>query len=226
MHYPNTQTGFFLSRPNRFVALVDLNGETVVCHVKNTGRCKELLIPGAKVVIQPSQSKGRKTPFTLLAVYKGDRLVNIDSQIPNHVFAKWVSLGNLFPSHAVVRPEWRHGDSRFDFLVTWDDKKALVEVKGVTLEEEGVALFPDAPTERGVRHLTGLAAAVADGFDAYAVFIIQMKGVQYFAPNEKMHPAFANALKDAQNKGVTVLALDCDVTEDSITARSFVPVCL
>ncbi len=224
MEYRHTQTGVFLTRLNRFVALAEANGETVACHVKNTGRCKELLVPGAKVVLQSSFAQGRKTPYTLLAVYKGGRIVNIDSQIPNRVFAEWVEKGNLFPSETKLRPEWKYGDSRFDFLADGGGRKALIEVKGVTLEENGVALFPDAPTERGVKHLHSLANAVAEGFDAYAVFVVQMKGVTIFAPNEKMHPAFAEALRKAHAAGVNILALDCVVTENSIIAGDLLPV--
>ena len=226
MDYQNSKAGIFLCRPNRFIAQVDVDGTIETCHVKNTGRCRELLLPGATVLLEECRGEKRKTKFDLIAVYKGQRLINMDSQIPNKVFAEWVGKGNLFSPNATLRPEVRFGNSRFDFFIEDGARKAFVEVKGVTLEEEGVALFPDAPTERGVKHLQELCRAAKDGFEAYAVFIIQMDGVRYFTPNAKMHKAFSDALHTAKKTGVQILALDCAVTEKGITAQNPVEVCL
>ncbi|NMA69118.1 MAG: DNA/RNA nuclease SfsA [Desulfitobacterium sp.] len=224
MFYTNIKEGRFISRPNRFIAHVEIEGQEEICHVKNTGRCKELLLPGAKVFLQESANPNRKTKFDLIGVYKGDLLVNIDSQVPNKVFREWLEKTNYIPHLTTIRPEYKYKNSRFDFYLEGDGKKILVEVKGVTLEEEGVALFPDAPTERGVRHIYELCEGREDGFEAYIVFIIQMKGIKYFIPNVKTHPAFGEALKYATARGVNVLALDCLVTEDSITADQFIEV--
>jgi sugar fermentation stimulation protein A len=237
MIYENIRRAVFLDRPNRFVAHIELEGRVEVCHVKNTGRCRELLIPGAAVLVQdvgrgfPSLAErdyhapsSRKTRYDLISVRKGERLINIDSAAPNKVFAEWVRAGGLFGDIKLLKPEVRFGGSRFDFYVEADSRRAFVEVKGVTLEEDGIARFPDAPTERGVRHLRELISCVEAGYDAYAVFAIQMKGVLYMEPNWAMHPAFGEALRDAARAGVTVLAVDCDVTEDSITAADAVEV--
>ena len=219
MIYENISRGVFVDRPNRFIANIELDGRLVACHVKNTGRCKELLIPGARVIVQRSDAPGRKTPCDLTAVWKGERLINMDAQAPNRVFGEWLVSGGLGFVPAPIRPEYTHVDSRFDFYFEAGPRKALVEVKGVTLEQEGVARFPDAPTERGVKHMRGLARAVAEGYDAYAVFIIQMRGVTRFEPNIATHPAFAEALRQARDAGVNILALDCDVRENSLSVR-------
>lgn len=224
MIYDETRRAVFLSRPNRFIAHVLLNGEETVCHVKNTGRCRELLVPGAAVILQKSGNPARKTAWDLIAVYKGERLINMDAAAPNAVCAQWLAAGGLGFVPEVLRPEQRHGDSRFDFYLERDGRGAFVEVKGVTLEEAGVVRFPDAPTQRGVKHLRGLARCVREGFDAYAVFIVQMRDVLYFEPNARTHPEFAAALREARDAGVNVLAMDCQVTENSLTVRSPVEV--
>lgn len=219
MKYGQILPAIFQSRPNRFIAHVSIGNETQICHVKNTGRCRELLIPGCQVFVEVSQNPARKTAYDLIAVRKGERLINMDSQAPNKVFREWVEAGGLFPGFTTLRPECVHGDSRFDFYVEAPKVRGFVEVKGVTLEEDGVVRFPDAPTERGVKHLEGLSACVREGFDAWIVFIVQMRGVRYLTPNNATHPAFGEALRAARDQGVRLLALDCDVTEDSITAR-------
>lgn len=224
MIYENIKRGVFLDRPNRFIAHIEIEGRIEVCHVKNTGRCRELLTDRAQVLVQETDSSTRKTKYDLIAVYKGSRLINMDASAPNHVFAEWVKSDGLFQRVDLIKPEQRFGASRFDFYMEADGQKAYVELKGVTLEEAGIARFPDAPTERGVKHLKELTACVRAGFDAYMVFIIQMKGVRYMEPNWATHPAFGEALRDAARKGVRVLALDCHVTENSIKARQPVDV--
>lgn len=224
MQYDNVVPAIFLDRPNRFIAHAMLEGRTVVCHVKNTGRCRELLIPGAEIYLQHMPAPTRKTQWDLIAVQKGDRLVNMDAAAPNAVFGEWLRAGGLGFWPETVKPEATHGDSRFDFFFTGPQGPAFAEVKGVTLEQDGVARFPDAPTLRGVKHLRGLARAVAEGYDAWAVFIIQMRGVERFEPAWDLHPEFGQALAEAAAAGVHVLALDCAVTPDSLTARQPVPV--
>ena len=224
MRYENIRPAIFLNRPNRFIANIRLDGNAVACHVKNTGRCRELLLPGARVLVQMSGAAGRKTSCDLIAVWKGSRLFNMDAQAPNRVFGEWLSGGGLGVTPGLIRPECTHGDSRFDFYFEANGRRAFAEIKGVTLEEEGVARFPDAPTERGVKHLHGLIRAVSEGYDAYAVFIIQMRGVTRFEPNWAVHPAFGHALQKAQAAGVRVLALDCDVTENSLAIHAPVQV--
>ena len=218
MTYDNIHEAVFLDRPNRFIAHILLNGQTQVCHVKNTGRCKELLLPGAEIFVQHSANPARKTAYDLIAVRKGERLINMDAVAPNKVFGEWLSAGGPGYVPELIRPECIHGDSRFDFYFEHGGRKAFAEVKGVTLEENGVVRFPDAPTERGVKHLHGLIRCVQEGFEAYAVFIIQMKGVKYFEPNRATHPEFAEALIQAARAGVKLLALDCDVEKDSLRA--------
>ncbi|MDR1621782.1 MAG: DNA/RNA nuclease SfsA [Synergistaceae bacterium] len=224
MQYSNIKQARFLWRPNRFIANIELGGQEEIAHVKNTGRCKELLVPGATIFVQKADSSSRRTQYDLIAVYKGSRLINMDSQAPNKVFAEFVRAGNLFENVTLIKPETRYKDSRADFYIEADGREIIVEVKGVTLEKDGVVLFPDAPTERGVRHLEGLCEAKAEGYDAYAVFIVQMKDVLYFTPNDETHKAFGDALRKAASEGVSVLAIDCDITESSILARDFVEV--
>lgn len=231
--YTNTREGRFISRPNRFIAQVQLAGETVTCHVKNTGRCRELLLPGARVILAAAANPLRKTAWDLVAVYKGDMLVNIDSQAPNRVARDWLQV--QYPG-ALIKAEHRVGASRLDFLVNllpdWDraagpqppDSLLYVEVKGVTLEVEGQALFPDAPTPRGARHLQELAHLARQGHQALALFVVQMRPVISFSPNDAMDPAFGAALRAAAASGVQVLALDCRVTENSLTAGNPVTV--
>lgn len=224
MYYTNIIEGKFLSRPNRFIAHVDINGSVEVCHVKNTGRCKELFIPGVPVFLQKSDNPNRKTKYDLIAVIKNGRMINVDSQIPNAAAAEWVENGNLFPEITYLKREKTYGSSRFDLYVESHQRRAFIEVKGVTLENDGLACFPDAPTQRGVKHVQELCSCLADGYEAYILFVIQMKGIHSFAPNWKTHPAFGEALLDAQNAGVQILAYDCDVTKDSIFLRNAVPV--
>ena len=218
MIYDNIFEAVFLDRPNRFIAHVFLDGHEQVCHVKNTGRCRELLVPGATVYIQKAANPARKTAYDLIAVRKGGRLINMDAAAPNKVFAEWLRAGGPGFVPELIRPECVHGDSRFDFYFEHSGKRAFAEVKGVTLEAEGVVRFPDAPTERGVKHLRGLIHCVEEDFEAYAVFIIQMKGVKFFEPNRATHPEFAQALAQAARAGVKLIALDCYVTKDSLTA--------
>ena len=224
MIYENTKEGVFISRPNRFIANVSIDGDTKVCHVKNTGRCKELLTEGARVILQRSDNQGRKTEYDLIAVYKGDELINIDSQAPNKVFGEWVRESGYFEDINLVRPECGYKKSRFDFYIETSNRKIFVEVKGVTLENDGVVLFPDAPTERGVKHLRELMDARKNGYDAYVFFVIQMKKCKYFTPNVTTHPEFASALREAQAAGVNVCAVNCTVGTDSLAIDSFVDV--
>lgn len=226
MHYTDIIEGKFLSRPNRFIAHVDINGSIEVCHVKNTGRCKELFVPGAAVFLQKSSNPNRKTKFDLIAVIKNGILINVDSQIPNAVAAQWIENGGLFPDVTYLKREKTYGNSRFDLYVETPERKAFIEVKGVTLENEGLACFPDAPTERGVKHVQELCKCINDGYEAYILFVIQMKGVRSFSPNWKTHPAFGEALLAAEKAGVHILAYDCDVTKDSIFMKDVVPVLL
>ncbi len=220
--YDEVLTGVFLRRPNRFIAHVQTESGLEICHVKNTGRCAELLVPGAEVTLAVGKNAGRKTRCDLVAVRKGDLYINMDSQAPNRAAAE--ALPQLFPGLTLLRPEAVFGSSRLDFYIEQGERKTYVEVKGVTLEENGLALFPDAPTERGVKHLKELENCLREGFGAAALFIIQMKGVSGFAPNRKTHPAFADALIHAQEAGVKVMAYDCDVTPDSMTVAEPVPI--
>lgn len=222
MKYDNIIRGTFLSRPNRFIAQVEIDGTVHTCHVKNTGRCKELLVEGARVILQESSNPERKTKYDLISVYKGDRLVNMDSQAPNKIFGEYIP--KLFKDVTYVRPETVYGSSRFDFYIEADDKKIFAEVKGVTLEQNNEAMFPDAPTDRGVKHITELCKAVEEGYEAYVVFIIQMKGIKSFSPNDKTHPQFGDALRAAEKAGVNIIALDCNVIEGEVTAENIVNV--
>ena len=224
MLYSNIHEGIFIERPNRFIANVMINGEPTVCHVKNTGRCRELLVPGARVLLEKSANPQRKTAYDLVKVYKGDRLVNMDSNAPNAVFGEFLRGGGLGFVPELVKPEYRHGDSRFDFYFEHDGKKAFAEVKGVTLESHNTARFPDAPTERGIKHLKGLMNCVKQGFDAYAVFVIQMRGIERFEPAWDKHREFGLALQQAAEAGVKVLAFDCYVTRDGLSIAGPVPV--
>lgn len=216
-----------MDRPNRFIANILICGQRAVCHVKNTGRCKELLIPGVTVYVQRASNPERKTQWDLIAVLKGGRLINIDSAAPNIVFGEWLRAGGLTGSPPeLVRPETVYKSSRFDFYFEYADQKAFAEIKGVTLEDNGAVLFPDAPTERGVKHLRGLIDCAQSGYEAYAVFIIQMKGVRYFTPNRATHPEFAAALKEAKDAGVNIIALDCVVTPEEILASERIEIML
>ena len=224
MHYQQVEKATFLARPNRFIAHVELAGEPVVCHVKNTGRCRELLVPGAEVWLEKGSNPGRKTAWDLIAVQKGEHLINMDAQAPNKVFAEWAA--QWVPELTALRSEVTYGQSRLDFCLETLHGLHYVEVKGVTLEENGHTRFPDAPTERGIKHLRELMRAVEEGHKASAVFIIQMEDVQDFAPNDATHPAFGAALRQAAAAGVQVVAVNCRVTPDSLEILGPIPVIL
>ena len=226
MEYGEITAGRFLDRPNRFIAHVEAGGAVQVCHVKNTGRCRELLVPGRTVYLERSRNPARKTAFDLIAADKAGRLINMDAQAPNRVFGEFAAAGGFLPDLTVIRPEVAWEDSRFDFYLEDRSGPILVEVKGVTLESDGEVLFPDAPTERGVKHLNGLARAAERGIRAAAVFVVQMEGVSRFRPNDATHPAFGQALRRAAAAGVAVRAYDCRVTPGSLTIREPVPVVL
>lgn len=256
MQYKKTITGIFHSRPNRFAAIVEVAGREEVCHVKNTGRCRELLIPGCKVILSDSQwnhhsetdpdtglplvsekkrTSARKTRYDLIAVYKGGLLINMDSQAPNAAAKEWLEAGGLFSlpqaqeaglgSHLrSLRPETVFGNSRFDFFLETDTCQMFLEVKGVTLEEQGVLKFPDAPTARGVKHLTELSACTRQGYRAGVLFVIQMENALYFTPNEQTHPAFAQTLRQVCEEGVLLFAMACQVTPDGMKISTPVPI--
>ena len=218
MRYGKMVPGIFLARPNRFVAHVEIDGAVQVVHVKNTGRCRELLPVGAKVWCLESDNPNRKTKYDLITVQKGERLINMDSQAPNVVAGEWLRAGGL-GSVENIKAEAYEGDSRFDFSFTKDGRKCFLEVKGVTLENDGVCAFPDAPTERGAKHLRGLTKLAQEGFGAYVLFVIQMSDVKYLHPNDATDPVFSAALREAAKCGVQILAMDCAVTEDSMNIR-------
>lgn len=230
MQYKRVVSGVFLARPNRFIARVASEGCEQTVHVKNTGRCKELLVPGAEVILSCADNPNRKTAFDLIAVTKqterGPVLINMDSQIPNDAAEEWLKKGLLFSKEARIRREVFYGDSRFDFYIEDGRRKAFLEVKGVTLEQGGIASFPDAPTERGVKHLGELVACLQEGYEAYILFVIQMKGISAFTPADSIHSAFGEALRQAAAAGVTVLARDCLVTPNSMEIADAVPIML
>ncbi len=223
MQYENVVEGKFLCRPNRFIAHIEIAGKEEICHVKNTGRCRELLPPGARVWCEVSGNPARKTKFDLIAVQKGNRLINMDSQAPNIAAGQWLKKGGLGQIED-LRAEQRWGDSRFDFSFTKDGRLCFLEVKGVTLETDGICAFPDAPTIRGTKHLRELAALARQGYGAYALFVIQMSDVRYLHPNAATDPAFAEALREAEKTGVKILAMDCKVTPDEMTLQNPVEV--
>ena len=223
--------GVFLSRPNRFIAYVKVDGREEKCHVKNTGRCRELLVPGCKVYLEESENPNRSTRFDLVATEKkiGDSsiLINMDSQAPNSVVEEWLRKGELFGEKIEVKREVTYSDSRFDFSITDESGRiSFLEVKGCTLEKNGVVMFPDAPTERGVKHVKELIKAKKEGYGAYILILVQMCGAKYFVPNWDTHPAFGEALREAERNGVVILCYDSIVTSDSITLFKSVPVVL
>ncbi len=205
-----------MDRPNRFIAHVEIGGKVETVHVKNTGRCRELLVPGGRVYLEESDNLSRKTRYDLIKVWKGDRLVNMDSQAPNKVVQEFIEQGKLFKDVNRLKPETTYGKSRFDFYVEAGDEKIFIEVKGVTLEEDGEVRFPDAPSERAVKHVEELVAAKRDGYQVYVIFVIQMENVKHFTPNDRTHKAFGDALRKAAAAGVQVLAYECLVTEDGL----------
>ncbi len=216
MQYANMTPGIFLARPNRFIAHVEIDGKVEICHVKNTGRCRELLPAGAQVWCQKCDSPSRKTKFDLITVRKGSRLINMDSQAPNIAAGEWLRSGGLGEISG-LRSEITHGDSRFDHAFTLNGRQCFLEVKGVTLENDGVCAFPDAPTERGTKHLRGLIRAAREGYGAYVLFVIQMSGIKSLHPNDVTDPVFAATLREAAQSGVNILAMDCQITPDSMT---------
>lgn len=225
MQYKRIVKGKFISRQNRFVATVAIDGVAHTVHVKNTGRCKELLLPDATVYLEVADNPSRRTAYDLVGVEKRladdtSVMINMDSQAPNRLAEEWLPKSGLFSPDAVYRREYTYGKSRFDFYITDGERKILLEVKGVTLEKDGVAYFPDAPTERGVKHIKELIAALEEGYEACILFVIQMKGITEFRPNDKMHPQFGDALRAAATKGVKVLAVDCRVDHPTVTAEN------
>ena len=224
MKYLNSHRGKFIDRPNRFVANVEIDGQLQVCHVKNTGRCKELLLPGSTVYLEKSANPNRKTAYDLVAVEKGDLLINIDSQAPNKVVLEWLKAGGLFPESVIIQPEFKHENSRLDFYLTHENRKAFIEVKGVTLEENGIAAFPDAPTLRGIRHIQHLMDLAKKGYESYLIFVVQFKPVIHVIPNDITHPEFGKALRQAASEGVRILAYDCVVTRDTMVLDKKIPV--
>lgn len=226
MKYERIEQAVFLERPNRFIAYAMIGGQKETVHVKNTGRCAELLVPEAVIYVQKSDNPDRKTKWDLIAVEKGKRLINMDSQAPNQAAKEWIEQGKFVQNVTQIRPETVYGSSRFDLYVEAGDRKIFIEVKGVTLEENGVCRFPDAPSERAVKHLEELIRAVKEGYEAYVLFVIQMRNVRYFTPNTDTHPAFARALAEAAEKGVHILAYDCRVKTDGIEIADPVDVVL
>ncbi len=229
MKYKKIIEGRFISRPNRFIAKVLINEKEETVHVKNTGRCKELLTPDCKVYLSVSDHPNRKTKYDLIAVEKQREsapplLINMDSQLPNAAAEEWLKKGKLFPKKSSIRREVRYGNSRFDLYIEDGRKKAFMEVKGVTLEKDGVALFPDAPTERGIKHIRELIQCKKEGYDAYILFVVQMKEIVLFRPNDETHHAFGEALREADAAGVTILAYDCIVTPDSMEIDQKIPI--
>ena len=224
MQYTNVMVGKFIARPNRFIAHVEIAGREEIVHVKNTGRCKELLLPGVTVYVQHFPEGKSKTKYDLIAVEKQNILINMDSQAPNKVVQEWLVAKEPFGKITYLKPECKHGDSRFDFYLETEAKKIFIEVKGVTLEEKGVVMFPDAPTERGVKHVQELRHCLEQGYEAVVIFVVQMEGMRYFTPNRRTHAAFAEALERAEACGVKLLALTCAVTPDSLTINGAIPV--
>lgn len=217
MIYKNVVTGKFKNRPNRFIAMVEIDGKVETCHVKNTGRCRELLLPEAEVYLEKSDNPNRKTAYDLVGVKKEEVLINMDSQAPNKAVKEWLEKEVYFKNITYLKPECKYGNSRVDFyLETAEGRKIFIEVKGVTLEEEGIARFPDAPTLRGIKHIKELEQAVMKGYEAYILFVIQMKGIKWFEPNDKTHQAFGDTLREAAKNGVGILAYDCMITKDSM----------
>ncbi len=229
MKYLNVCIGKFINRPNRFIAQVEINGQQETVHVKNTGRCRELLLPGATVYLAKAGNPLRKTQYDLIGVEKkrtgkSALSINMDSQAANDAAAEWLVKGTLFPKDAVIRREVTYGTSRFDFYIEYADQKVFLEVKGVTLERDGLALFPDAPTERGVKHIMKLISAIQEGYQGYILFVVQMKEIHALSPNDLMHKAFGDALRQAKQAGVQILAVDCIITPDTMEIDSMIPV--
>ena len=226
MIYTQTRRGVFLQRHNRFIAEVELDSAPVICHVKNTGRCRELLLPGVEVSLSLEDNPRRLTAYDLIAVRKGERWINIDSQLPNKAFHEYLLQSGFIPGITRIKAEAKYGNSRFDFYVETDKQRIFIEVKGVTLEQDNMALFPDAPTERGAKHLRELTACVAEGYTAMVVFVVQINEITGFMPNEAMDPVFSSALREACASGVNVQAFECLVTENTMMIAKQIPVLL
>ncbi|MBE6856885.1 MAG: DNA/RNA nuclease SfsA [Ruminococcus sp.] len=231
MRYKNITEGRFISRPNRFIAKVEIDGKEETVHVKNTGRCKELLVTGCRVYLEKSGNPARKTAYDLVAVEKRTEsgetlLINMDSQIPNYVAEEWLKISGMFSENAVIRREVTYGNSRFDVYVKDGNRRAFIEVKGVTLEYDGTAMFPDAPTQRGVKHIRELMKCTEEGYEAYILFVIQMERVNEFRPNDATDKEFGKALREAEKAGVKILAQSCVITADSIEIKTPVKVIL
>lgn len=224
MNYNHTVKARFLDRPNRFIAHVELEGRTETVHVKNTGRCRELLVPGYEVILEEGSNPARKTKYDLISVCKKGRWINMDSQAPNKAVEEWLKNGGYFPEEVSVFREKTYGSSRFDLYIESEERKAFMEVKGVTLEEKGEVRFPDAPTERGVKHVRELMQCLRDGYEAYLLFVIQMKDVKVFRPNWNTHREFGKALREAEEAGVKILAYDCLVGESFMEIKDPVAV--
>ena len=224
MKYLNIEQARFLERPNRFIAYVETAQGREICHVKNTGRCKELLVPGAVLYVQRNDNLNRKTKLDLIGVEKNEYLINMDSQAPNAAVKEWLLEGNLFSHGAKIYSEKKYGDSRFDFYIEDGERKAFMEVKGVTLEDHGICRFPDAPTERGVKHIRELMKCMEEGYEAYILFVIQMSPVKYLEPNDVTHKEFGDVLREAAKAGVHVMARDCKITIDSMEVMNEVEV--
>lgn len=216
MIYDKILPAVFISRPNRFIAEIEVEGKREISHVKNTGRCKELLTEGERIYVQRSDNPARKTKYDLISVYKGQELINMDSQAPNKIFAEWISAGNFIENISLIKPECKYRNSCFDFYMEAYGRQIFAEIKGVTLEENGIVMFPDAPTQRGVKHLNELCECIEDGYEAYVFFIVQMQHCKFFTPNRRTHPEFADALIEAREKGVNIKALNCIVKPDEL----------
>lgn len=224
MTYKNINKAVFIDRPNRFIARCEINEQVETVHVKNTGRCKELLIPGTTVFLEKFNAQTRKTNYDLISVIKGNRIINIDSQVPNKIFLEWAKSGKFLPDILLIKPEYRFLNSRFDFYIETPFKKIFIEIKGATLENNGVVMFPDAPTQRGLKHISELIEVKKKGYEAYIIFVIQMENAKYFMPNYITHKAFADKLKECDDNGVNVAAFDTIVTEKSIVLNNEVEV--
>ena len=224
MTYKNINKAVFIDRPNRFIARCEINEQVETVHVKNTGRCKELLIPGTTVFLEKFNAQTRKTNYDLISVIKGNRIINIDSQAPNKIFLEWAKSGRFLPDILLIKPEYRFLNSRFDFYIETPFKKIFIEIKGATLENNGVVMFPDAPTQRGLKHISELIEVKKKGYEAYIIFVIQMENAKYFMPNYITHKAFADKLKECDDNWVNVAAFDTIVTEKSIVLNNEVEV--
>lgn len=231
MEYRKVIKAVFKRRPNRFVAYAEINGREEIVHVKNTGRCRELLVEGCTIYLAEADNPNRKTRYDLIAVEKirqnkSPLLINMDSQIPNTVTEEWLRKGMLFSENAVIKREVTYRNSRFDFYINDGERKIFLEVKGVTLEKEGIAMFPDAPTQRGVKHINELMKCIDDGYEAYILFVLQMKETSAFQPNDKMHPEFGEALRRAEKAGMNIIAMNCSVSCSEIAINKPVQIIL